>query len=210
MPPLYRAELACLAVGWALFAAAFLAKRRTAGGTTRLRDPASFAGIAVQSASYALVSSWRRPVPGPLLRYGSSVEIVLAVAGMGLALTSPLLMGWAIRTLGRQWSLQARVLEDHTLVTSGPYALVRHPIYTAMGGMLLATGVALARPVALLAGVALFLIGTWMRTSREEALLRASFGGAFEAYARQVPWLLPRPWRAATGVEGPERGIEGP
>ena len=47
----------------------------------------------------------------------------------------------AIKELGKQWSFQARLIEDHKLVTSGVYQIVRHPIYAAMLGKLLATGI---------------------------------------------------------------------
>jgi protein-S-isoprenylcysteine O-methyltransferase Ste14 len=61
-----------------------------------------------------------------------------------LAVGSGLFGVWAVRTLGRQWSLVARLADQHELITTGPYAAVRDPIYTALFGLLLATGVARA------------------------------------------------------------------
>ena len=52
------------------------------------------------------------------------------------------IMSAALRALGKQWSLQARMLEDHALIRSGPYRFVRHPIYTGMLGMILAAAIA--------------------------------------------------------------------
>jgi protein-S-isoprenylcysteine O-methyltransferase Ste14 len=96
-----------------------------------------------------------------------------------------------VRTLGKQWSLAARVLEGHDLITSGPYSVVRNPIYTGMFGMLLATGLAISHWIGLLIAVIVFSIGTAIRVRSEEKLLRGAFGEKFEAYARKVPAVVP-------------------
>ena len=100
----------------------------------------------------------------------------------------------AIRALGKQWSFQARIIEGHRLVVEGPYSHVRHPIYTAMLGMLLATGVTVSVWWALSAAVALFSAGTAIRVRAEERLLHEAFGEDFEAYRRYVPAVIPR-WK---------------
>ena len=92
--------------------------------------------------------------------------------------------------LGRQWSLGARVVQGHELITGGAYSLVRHPIYTGMFGMLLGTALAVSSWWALLAGAAVFLLGTALRIRVEERLLMAEFGEAYRDYARTVPALL--------------------
>jgi protein-S-isoprenylcysteine O-methyltransferase len=95
-------------------------------------------------------------------------------------------------TLGRQWSVAGRILPDHALIRHGPYALLRHPIYTAMALMLLATGIAMSSWLGMAAGVSLFVLGTMIRVHFEERLLRQRFGVAFEEYAAAVPAFLPR------------------
>ena len=100
----------------------------------------------------------------------------------------------AVTALGRHFSLTARTLESHELVTTGPYATVRHPIYSAMLGLLVATTIVFGRPVTLVASIPIFLVGTSMRTAREERLLAAAFGDAWTDYAGRVPAILPR-WR---------------
>ena len=97
----------------------------------------------------------------------------------------------AIKELGKQWSLQARLIEDHKLVPGGVYQIVRHPIYTAMLGMLIATGIVVSHWLILLIAVAVFIIGTKIRTVSEEKLLRDAFGGEFEDFAAKVPGLIP-------------------
>jgi protein-S-isoprenylcysteine O-methyltransferase Ste14 len=98
----------------------------------------------------------------------------------------------AIRELGKQWSLTARVLQSHELVQRGPFAHVRHPIYSALLGLLLATGLALSTAVLTAIAVVVYVAGTYWRATREEALLRAHFGAAYDDYARRVPRLIPR------------------
>jgi protein-S-isoprenylcysteine O-methyltransferase Ste14 len=110
---------------------------------------------------------------------------------MVLAIGSVAFCGLAFRALGKQWSLAARVLEGHKLVTEGPYSVVRNPIYTGMFGMLLATGLAVSHWIGLVIALVVFAIGTYVRVRSEEKLLRETFGAEFESYARRVPAVIP-------------------
>src|SRR5207302_2265119 len=81
--------------------------------------------------------------PAPELDVPDALRVIgcaPAVAGVGLAL-------WAIRALGRHYDLVLEIHADHELVRSGPYAFVRHPVYTGLAvhflGACLATGNAL-------------------------------------------------------------------
>jgi protein-S-isoprenylcysteine O-methyltransferase Ste14 len=97
---------------------------------------------------------------------------------------------WARRYLGMNWSQAVTLKEDHELITSGPYALVRHPIYT---GLLIAfAGSAIARGEwrGLLA-VALVFVALWRKLKLEERWMRSHFGEAYETYSRRVSALLP-------------------
>jgi protein-S-isoprenylcysteine O-methyltransferase Ste14 len=85
----------------------------------------------------------------------------------------------------------ARLVEGHKLLTEGPFRVVRHPIYTAMFGMLLANGLAVSHPGALLPASVVYWIGAAIRIRSEEKLLRDTFGQEFEAYARRVPAVFP-------------------
>jgi protein-S-isoprenylcysteine O-methyltransferase Ste14 len=97
----------------------------------------------------------------------------------------------AVKMLGKEWSITARMVQDHKLATKGPYARVRHPIYTGMLGMLVATGLAISSWSVLVAAIVVFAIGTWIRVRSEERLLRETFGPQFEEYARRVPAVIP-------------------
>jgi isoprenylcysteine carboxyl methyltransferase (ICMT) family protein YpbQ len=190
--------LAALAMvcAWMLFGGALFAarmrQRKTGGGMTAKRDLASWAGMALQGLGFAIVWGANRQHDYFWPGMGVGGMTVLAFATVTLAFGSAMLGLLAVRELGKQWSLTARVLESHELVQTGPFAQVRHPIYSALLGLLLATGLALS--TAWLTGLAalVYLAGTWWRATREEALLRAHFGAAYEDYARRVPRLLPR------------------
>ena len=101
-------------------------------------------GIALQGVGYAVIWILRRPLFTPIVSAGKFVEIALAVLTMTLAIGSVRFCSAAVRTLGKQWSITARVLEGHKLVTEGPYSIVPNPIYAGMFGMLLTTGLAIS------------------------------------------------------------------
>src|ERR1700682_605010 len=169
--------------------AVFLRKKAPSAPDSK-RERTSIVGIALQGVSYGVVWTFRRP-PFTPIAVSKSLEICLAVLTMALAIGSVWFVSAAVRTLGKQWSLAARVLEGHKLVTEGPYGVVRNPIYTGMFGMLLATGLAISHWICLLTAIVVFAIGTVIRVQSEEKLLREAFGREFESYARKVPAVVP-------------------
>jgi protein-S-isoprenylcysteine O-methyltransferase Ste14 len=125
------------------------------------------------------------------------MEIVIAACTMLLAVSSLWFSIAAVLTLGKNWSYIAAVSPRHQLVTRGPYRYVRHPIYTGMLGLCVATGLAASQWWALPIAFAVFATGTWIRVRIEDQLLRATHGTAFADYARRVPALFPR-WSRRT------------
>jgi len=176
--------------GWVWFFVFFVFRRQPAGGAGARRDRMSVLGIGLQMVAFALVWMIQRPLPpaGAPLRPG---EIALDVLAPLLSIASVWLGLSAVRTLGKQWSYEARVIEGHELVTRGPYAWVRHPIYTAMLGKLLASNFAFGHWIGLVMAGTVFVIGTLIRIRSEEKLLRTTFGEQYEAYARRVPAFVP-------------------
>lgn len=131
---------------------------------------------------------------GMLVGAGIALEgyfSIVAVLALLIAVVSVVLVNWAARALGKQWSLEARLVEGHDLIEDGPYRFVRNPIYTGMFGMLVATGMMGMRWERLAVAVVLFAVGTYLRIRMEENLLRGAFGARFEEYARRVWALLP-------------------
>lgn len=131
---------------------------------------------------------------GMLVGAGIALEgyfSIVAVLALLIAVVSVVVVNWAARALGKQWSLEARLVEGHDLIEDGPYRFVRNPIYTGMFGMLVATGMMGMRWERLAVAVVLFAVGTYLRIRMEENLLRGAFGTRFEEYARRVWALLP-------------------
>ena len=177
--------------GWFGFAGAMLAARRHSGQVERSRERSSVTGLVIQMVAYSTVWSVRRAWTAPLLGQRVVPEALLSALTIALIVGSVWMVVAAVRTLGRQWSLTARVIEGHELMTAGPYRLVRHPIYSGMLGMLLATGIAVTRWWWLPIGVVLYVAGTLIRMRAEERLLREQFGAAYDAYAARVSALIP-------------------
>jgi protein-S-isoprenylcysteine O-methyltransferase Ste14 len=94
----------------------------------------------------------------------------------------------ARRHLGRNWSAEVRIGEGHELVRTGPYRLLRHPVYTAMLGMFLGTAIASSQYHALV-GVAILVVAYLRKTRLEENILHQTFGAEWEAY-RRTTWAL--------------------
>jgi protein-S-isoprenylcysteine O-methyltransferase Ste14 len=169
---------------------AFLLLKPKPQETERKRENVSILGIALQSVGYALAWMLQRnpPRPGEAL---TPVEIVLDVLAPLLVVLSAWIGLAAVRTLGRQWAYAARLVEGHRLVTEGPYRIVRHPIYTAMFGMLLATCFAFGHWLGWIVGGTVFVAGTLIRIRSEEKLLREAFGAEYEDFARRVKAFVP-------------------
>ena len=187
------AAFAVVMVGWLLFALLFLLHKRPPGSqkATR-REPLSLVGIGIQGLAFAAAWMLQRPRFTPIVPLPGLLEVVPPLVAAALSILSVWLSLDSVRTLGREWSLEARLVEGHRLVTAGPYGRIRHPIYSAMLGKLVALGLVLSHWIGLLLGLVLFAIGTAIRVSREEKLLRAQFGAEYEEYARRVPAILPR------------------
>jgi protein-S-isoprenylcysteine O-methyltransferase Ste14 len=173
---------AVLMAGWVAWGAAFVPavlRRRTAA----TRDRSARWGLLLQAAGFAVVWSGvsRRVPPGTARVAGALAFFALAAA-----------LSWtAVRALGRHWRIEAGLDSDHELVRSGPYRIVRHPIYTSMLGMLVATGLLVAAWPVLAAALALEIAGTEVRVRVEDALLAARFGETFAQYRRAVSADVP-------------------
>ena len=112
----------------------------------------------------------------------------------GVVVCGPIagILSWtAVRHLGRQFRVNAGLYEDHELVTSGPYAIVRHPIYTSLLAILACTLFLFTPWHWALLSLALFVSGTEIRVRTEDALLASRFGERFFEYRKRVPAYLP-------------------
>jgi protein-S-isoprenylcysteine O-methyltransferase Ste14 len=97
---------------------------------------------------------------------------------------------WAREHLGRNWSQAVTIKRGHELITTGPYAVVRHPIYTGMLAGLLGTAIALSQVRGFIACV-LFFVMFWLKLRKEEQWMRSQFGETYISYAHQTAALVP-------------------
>ncbi|MBZ5591912.1 MAG: isoprenylcysteine carboxylmethyltransferase family protein [Acidobacteriia bacterium] len=170
---------------WIVWSLGFLAPRRQAAGRQPVvAAPVSRWGILLQMFGFALVWAYVRPVGFQKSAASLITSMVLAPASVAL--------GWsAARHLGKQWRYEAALIQDHELVQTGPYRAIRHPIYTSMLGMLLATGFAWTWWPMFTAGVIAYLAGTEVRVRAEDRLLEGRFKETFVAYRSRVRAYIP-------------------
>jgi protein-S-isoprenylcysteine O-methyltransferase Ste14 len=115
----------------------------------------------------------------------------IVLAGVLLTWSGVAFAIWARYHLGKFWSATVALREGHQLIRSGPYANIRHPIYTGMLTAVLGTSLAVGRYRALIAFVVI-LAAFVAKSRQEEKLLDAQFGQAFEQHRRHTGFFLPR------------------
>ena len=148
-----------------------------------VRGP-SLAGLVLEAAGIFVAAYFR--VPDAPRTGGAAM-----MAGLFWGVIGASLMWAAVTHLGRQFRIQAGLYEDHQLVRSGPYALVRHPIYASLLAMTLATGILVSQWQWVIAGLALCIAGNEIRVRAEDGLLEGRFGEEFRQYQRKVWAYVP-------------------
>jgi protein-S-isoprenylcysteine O-methyltransferase Ste14 len=174
-----------LALAWLAFLATFyLSHRQVRAGRAREkperrlgRERSSDAGMALQFGAVLLAlflpGPWRPTLAGPAL---------------ALAAASILWLRAALQHLGRQWRVQAVIAADHELITTGPYRLLRHPVYLAFLGMIVATVLVRGHVLAGVLAILVFSGGTEIRVRAEERLLLNAFQSRFSEYRARTRW----------------------
>jgi protein-S-isoprenylcysteine O-methyltransferase len=145
------------------------------------------------------------PSPGILIPLGVPLLILLTrlgeiAAGLlalrwiaaGLSLYFLLMMPWMLWTLGRFAVPGAGILHDHKLVTSGPFRLVRHPLYSAAIVLWLSAALGTLNWLLLALWPLFIAIVVSIPVREEEKLLRGKFGKAYDEYARDTGQLVPK------------------
>ena len=182
-------------IGWAWLvtltiwiAASFSNKRTVRKQPARARAVQIFLGIVA-----GLLIWGRGPmeeVSGPVIIPSTPVWKVVAI---GLTLLGVALALWSRFVLGRNWSATVTVKQQHELKRSGPYGIVRHPIYS--GFLVALLGTAIARgTVAALVGVVVVLVVFRLKANMEEQFMLEQFGSEYGEYRARVKGLIPFVW----------------
>jgi protein-S-isoprenylcysteine O-methyltransferase Ste14 len=132
---------------------------------------------------------WEIPLHPP------GAELTVAAAGLALSIAGAGLAVWAKLRLGRWFTATFGVKEGHELVTDGPYAVTRHPIYTGLLAAILGGALVWNSGLTLVLGLAL-VIPFLLHTVYEEAMFEKHFGQPYFDYERRVPRLVPFTRRA--------------
>jgi protein-S-isoprenylcysteine O-methyltransferase Ste14 len=171
-----------LLVGWVLWLLPFLIAGWNRNSPQK-SDPRARWGILLQGLAYAIV--WQGHF---WTRHPQIWRIALSILFLALA---ALLSFTATRALGRHLRFDAALSPDHKLIRTGPYRLIRHPIYTSMLCLILGTGFMIASPILFIAAILVFLIGTEIRVHVEDKLLATRFGDEFRSYQQTVSAYIP-------------------
>ena len=173
----------CWLVSWVVgsFWAAPTAKRPVTWRARAHRLPIIIGGL--------LLTPWIAQILAerPLWNLGNGGIYVLAV----FMVAGLLFTWWGRIHLGRFWSNEITRKEGHRVIDTGPYGLVRHPIYTGLIAAILATGLAVGTVTAIL-GAVLISFGLSVKARAEESFLTSELDpSAYESYRRRVPMLVP-------------------
>jgi protein-S-isoprenylcysteine O-methyltransferase Ste14 len=122
------------------------------------------------------------------------LPVWLRWAGFGLGLLSVSFWTWTQIHLDTQWSAQLQLRKEHHLVTTGPYARIRHPLYSAMFGWAAALGLLTANWVFVSMAV-LSIVGTVVRIPKEEQMMIEAFGEEYKNYMERTGRFFPKLWR---------------
>lgn len=168
--------------GWVLWLMPFFTTRRTSKKPAK-RDRRARWGIVIQGVAYWLLwfnAFWAKPPQ----TWRIAISVLFFLLGSLLAWT-------AVRTLGSHWRIDAGLNHDHELVRSGPYRIVRHPIYASMFCTLLGTGFMVTPLLIFAVSLVAFLAGTEIRVQVEDGLLASRFGDQFRQYQHSVSAYIP-------------------
>ena len=190
MRPLVYDDAAAAAAFFGIFAAWAMSETilqmRSQGGE---RDPSyvwMLAGSAAGIGLAFLASAAGARLPGP--------DWLPVAVGLPVMLAGAALRWWSVRTLGRFFTVTVGVADDHRLVDTGPYAVLRHPSYTGMLIVYLGLGIGLDSWLSIAAGVLVPAAACVYRIGHEERQLREGLGPSYDDYARRTSRLVPGLW----------------
>lgn len=175
---------------WTIFAAYWILASFGRNPAQRRENPvARLIHLLFMAATFVLLYS-RDPTFGWLNNRFAPATPWLVALGLALTATGIAFAIWARWHLGKEWSADVTIRQGHRLIRTGPYARIRHPIYTGILVGMLGTALVIGEFRGL-AAVALTLFGFWRKARAEESFLRQEFGADFEEHTRRTGFFLP-------------------
>jgi protein-S-isoprenylcysteine O-methyltransferase Ste14 len=120
-----------------------------------------------------------------------ALPLTIKLTGLVLVIISPLIKIWSYRELGKNWSTGVAIYQEHSLITTGPYRLVRHPVYLSYGLLALGAFLITGSLTLLTLGFAFFAIDV-VRSRAEEKALIQKFKDSYLKYQKTTGAYLPR------------------
>ena len=125
---------------------------------------------------------------------GNSFLTVPVIIGLVMLIGGLTIRIWSIRILGRFFTPTVQMADDHRLVTSGPFSLVRHPSYFGAFVSIIGAGVFLNAPIGTVMAALAMSFAYWKRISAEEQALVDRFGGEYRQYQQTTKTIIPFVW----------------
>lgn len=187
IPALYRYLFPAMWLGWVVYW--WISSRRVKPDLRQESLSSRFSYIAPLMLAGVLLGVHHIPVPLLGERFVSRSPWWFAVAAAFTA-AGLLFTVWARRHLGTNWSGTVTIKVAHQLITTGPYAIVRHPIYAGLLLAIAGSAIAIGEWRAVLA-VAFALVSFLLKLRLEERWMQQQFGETYRSYCQRVPALIP-------------------
>jgi protein-S-isoprenylcysteine O-methyltransferase Ste14 len=177
-------------VAWYVIRYPFERRAKRSRVVSDRRSPSDIAGLAAALLGLAIV-------PGFYVATGIPETADYPASAWAVALGSVIFATalWVFRRshkeLGRNWSITLEIRERHKLVCTGPYAVIRHPMYTSFMLMGLGQAFLLSNWVAGAAGLIGFAVLFFLRVNKEERMMLENFGPEYRAYMERTKRIIP-------------------
>ena len=177
-------------VVWIAFLVYWRIKAANTKTTQRLEPAATrILRVLIFLIAIILLSTTRIPLPWLYLQVWP-VGVWPFWVGAAVTIAGLLFAVWGREHLGRNWSHSVTIKQGHELITTGPYAVVRHPIYTGILTGFLGMAIAISQVRGFIA-FALIFLALWIKLRIEENWMRSQFGETYATYAGQTAALVP-------------------
>lgn len=120
---------------------------------------------------------------------------VMVVVGLLLVVVGVTFNLWGRVALKSYWANQIKIFEGQRLLTSGPFAVVRHPLYASLIWIFIGGALIYANPLSLVLVCCVFVPMMYVRARKEDALLLSTFGEQYAGYRKSTWMFFPRVWR---------------